>query len=229
MLKVQVKKMKQTSEKILNSRLVIDGKLEFHTGLHIGSGDMNILTDMPLLRDSSGEFIIPGSSFAGVCRAYLEKDISEKNETKELLNKIFGYIDGDKSEFSKIKFNDMYPSEENKNHPSDIRDHVGIDRDTGSAVNRVKFDEEVYSPGSSFNFSMDVEIFDDLEKETLIISHTLLEALNNGEIKFGGKTTRGLGSCKLKNCHIKNYELNTKSGMKSWLLRNYSNETISLD
>lgn len=78
-----------------------------------------------------------------------------------------------------------------------IRDGVGIDRDTGSAVDGAKFDYEVIEPGADcplFCFRMVVENVTDPDRKLI---NLILNLLKQG-LYVGGKRTGGLGQIKLK-------------------------------
>ena len=84
---------------------------------------------------------------------------------------------------------------ENYNFPTELRDGVGIDRDTRKAVDGVKYDFEAVPGGSRFNFRIVAENLG--EQDWALFSMGLLEMLH-GHISLGGKTSRGLGSCHLE-------------------------------
>ena len=78
-----------------------------------------------------------------------------------------------------------------------IRDGVGIDRDTGSAVDGAKFDYEVIEPGAGcplFCFRMVAENVTDMDRKLIDL---ILNLLKQG-LYVGGKRTGGLGQIKLK-------------------------------
>ncbi|MCZ6678315.1 MAG: CRISPR-associated RAMP protein Csx7 [Candidatus Poribacteria bacterium] len=56
------------------SRLDITGTLETMTALHVGAGRATspVSSDLPVVRDAVGQPYIPGSSFKGVLRSYIE-------------------------------------------------------------------------------------------------------------------------------------------------------------
>lgn len=75
-----------------------------------------------------------------------------------------------------------------------IRDGVGIDRDTGTAREGVKFDYEVLETGPEFTFRMQAENVTD--KDRLLIN-LILGLLKQG-LHVGGKRAAGLGKIKLE-------------------------------
>lgn len=79
-----------------------------------------------------------------------------------------------------------------------IRDGVGIDRDTGAAVDGAKFDYEVIDPGKDcplFCFRMVAENVTDPDRKLIDL---ILNLLKQG-LYVGGKRTGGLGQVKLRN------------------------------
>lgn len=77
----------------------------------------------------------------------------------------------------------------------ELRDGVGIDRDTETARQGVKYDFEVVPASTRFNLEIVVENADD---ELLGLLAIGLRELEQGRVSLGGKTTRGLGSVRLE-------------------------------
>ncbi|AEM74979.1 CRISPR-associated RAMP protein Csx7 [Caldicellulosiruptor acetigenus] len=122
---------------------------------------------------------------------------------------------GSQETASKIYISDLKVREENgkKLYKLGVRDGVGIDRDTGTAANRMKYDFEVIEPGAKFDLYM---VFENLENEyvkSFLIP--IVEVLKSGELKIGGKTSRGLGRIKLLE-DFKIYKI-TKDNIKNYL------------
>jgi CRISPR-associated protein Csm3 len=95
---------------------------------------------------------------------------------------------------SRLAIEDAYPVSQLARHCW-VRDGVGIDRDTGTAREGVKFDYEVLEKGPEFSFSMRAENVTPKDK-TLI--NLILSVLTQG-LYVGGKRSAGLGKVKLKN------------------------------
>src|SRR5262245_64089322 len=58
----------------LRQRIVVTGWLELTTPAHFGNGDVDELTDMPLLVDEvSGKALLTGASLAGALRNHLRE------------------------------------------------------------------------------------------------------------------------------------------------------------
>lgn len=84
-----------------------------------------------------------------------------------------------------------------------IRDGVGIDRDTGAAVDGAKFNYEVIDPGKDcplFCFRMVVENVNVTGQDKKLIN-LILNLLKQG-LYVGGKRTGGLGQVKLRNDYV---------------------------
>lgn len=83
---------------------------------------------------------------------------------------------------------------------SEIRDSVAIDRDTGTAAHGKLFQHEVAPAGLSFSLHASIDNPNMEEIGMVLIGIKLLE---RGEIRVGGATSRGLGSCVLEVDSIK--------------------------
>lgn len=86
----------------------------------------------------------------------------------------------------------------------EVRDGVGIERDSGTAAEGVKFDYEVVPSLTAFSFFMTAE---NLELPQLALLAVGLLEMMEGSIPLGGKSTRGLGRCRLKLQHLYRCEL----------------------
>ncbi len=77
----------------------------------------------------------------------------------------------------------------------ELRDGVGIDRDTGTARHGVKYDFEVTPAATRFGLEVVAENASD---DLLGLLAVGLRELEQQRISLGGKTTRGLGAVKLE-------------------------------
>ena len=87
-----------------------------------------------------------------------------------------------------------------------IRDGVGIDRDTGSAVDGAKFDYEVIEPGAGCPFFCFRMVAENVTAPDRKLIDLILNLLKQG-LYVGGKRTGGLGQVKLWNdCIVTGFE-----------------------
>lgn len=99
---------------------------------------------------------------------------------------------------SRLVISDAYPTDGVEPEKSTmVRDGVGIDRDTGTARENVKFDYEILEPrenGPRFSFRMQVENLTASDRELLQL---VLGLLRQG-LFVGGKRAAGLGLVRLR-------------------------------
>lgn len=98
----------------------------------------------------------------------------------------------------------------------EIRDGVGIDRDRGQAVDRIKFDYEVVPVGTTFQFEWIVDSPDPVEQALVAIA---VREMQQGYVAVGGMTTRGLGACRLDDVAIYDLDLGDTDALRAHLLR----------
>ena len=69
------------------SRLKLKGTVETQTGIRVGAGRSTAVvgSDLPVVRDAEGAPYIPGSSFKGVLRAYLESIMRSFTDDKKIV------------------------------------------------------------------------------------------------------------------------------------------------
>jgi CRISPR-associated RAMP protein (TIGR02581 family) len=95
---------------------------------------------------------------------------------------------------SRLVIEDAYPAAGSlPSARTQVRDGVGIDRDTGTAAEGVKFNFEVLEPGVGFELRLEVENVGD--KDRLLLD-LVLSLLRQG-LTVGGKRAAGLGRVQL--------------------------------
>jgi CRISPR-associated protein Csm3 len=97
---------------------------------------------------------------------------------------------------------------------TEIRDGVGLDRDTGTAAPGIKFDLEVLPAGARFDFEMVAEPDAELAVVALAIGE-----LRQGNIPLGGRVTRGLGEVALAGLTIHEVDLASAAQLVPYLTR----------
>ena len=101
---------------------------------------------------------------------------------------------------SKIFFSDLYVDEWAE--ATQIRDGVAIDRDSERAVDRLKYDYEVVSVGSTFKMEIALEGPSDTDLHLACMG---LSEFASGMGGIGGMRSRGLGNCQI--IELTGYEL----------------------
>jgi len=99
--------------------------------------------------------------------------------------------------------------------PTQIRDGVGIDRDSERARDGIKYDFEVVPPQASFDFALVLE--NPTERDLGLVALGLQEFIG-GMIPLGGIRSRGLGRCHLEEVEIESVDLGDSDAMKAYLL-----------
>lgn len=186
----------------------------------IGGGEENT-SDSDVLRDRDGNVYIPGTSLAGVSRFFLETVGIDTND-------IFGKIDNEKDFESKIKFFDAFAVNEVS---TSVRDSVRlVDK---ISLDGSKFDYEIAEAGAEFIFKIELD-FDNSEKkqiecdadkgEEMKICSYIINGFKSGDIRIGGKTTRGFGVVDIQDIKYLQLDLKKKEDMDNYinLNRNWS-------
>jgi CRISPR-associated protein Csm3 len=97
---------------------------------------------------------------------------------------------------------------------TEIRDGVGIDRDTETARPRIKFDLEVLPAEHRLEFRLEAHNLDPTELGLLCIG---LQELRQGRIALGGRSSRGLGHCHLELVSVRQARLDDEHGLVAYL------------
>lgn len=119
---------------------------------------------------------------------------------------------------SRVSIKDLYvPEKEGWNGVIQIRDGVAIDRDSEKARDRLKYDFEVVP--ASATFDLDIMLENGTPEDIQLLSAGLSEFMA-GSAVIGGKRSRGLGACILKNLRVSILDL-TEEGTRNERLRQY--------
>lgn len=193
------------------------GKIRVDAPLHIGIGRQiadteGYETDQPVLLDREGKPFIPATSLGGLMRSIAENLVSVLDgwQLQDLVS-LFGMArqkreggrggyggtggalktqEGElRASFSKLRIRHAQLAGEWRGW-TEVRDSVGIDRKTGAARARIKFDYEVAPPGLEFGFWAELRDGTEEDKALLALVLTAMEIL---PISVGAKGGSGLG------------------------------------
>ena len=95
------------------------------------------------------------------------------------------------------------------------RDGIKIDRNTGATEKRAKFDYDVVSAGTEFDLNIELENIEDYQLD--LIGLALNDILKDNGDLFGGKTSRGIGKCRLKDLKMKYVTSEDKEKLKKYI------------
>lgn len=126
----------------------------------------------------------------------------------------------------KVRIPDMELADEMWTGTFEIRDGVGIDRDSGLAAEGVLYDFEVVPSGTTFHFEWIVDSPDPVELGLMAVA---VRELQNGYVAIGGKTTRGLGACRLEHIEITDQDLSILEGLRQVLLDRQAGRVADVD
>lgn len=274
----------------LRSRYRYSGTLVLDTALHIGGGrESSTVTDSPILRDSVGRPVIPGSSFKGTFRAAVERlthvfpgcrscqlmdeyphclstnrkladyyrvvseaavrGLSLRSGTSDRASEGRNALQGLKREHwlgqqtneghlldllneylcdtcktfgsphlaSVVHFHDL-PVKEPWGETIQVRDGVGIDRDSERAKDQIKFDYEVVPAQTEFEFILTLE--NPTERDLGLVAVGLQEFIN-GMVPLGGIRSRGLGRCHLHDLNVVTVDFTDPNSLRDYLVHGW--------
>lgn len=96
-----------------------------------------------------------------------------------------------------------------------IRDGVGIDRDSERARDQVKFDFEVVPPQTAFQFGLMLENPRPRDLDLVSIG---LQEFSQGMVPIGGIRSRGLGRCRLVDLEVAWVDFENEQARKDYLI-----------
>ena len=203
-------------------KILIEGKLEVVTGLHIGGSSSFAAigaVDSPVVRNSrDNQPMIPGSSLKGKMRSLLARQRNQKvsgnmDEDEEGILRLFGSAKNGNVRVGRLIFSDLFLAEQDSlESPVEVKFENSINRLTAVANPRQL--ERVIS-GTQFNLKLLYELKDttDREKEKhaeyyqgteeewiLKDFQSLIDGMKLLELDYlGGSGTRGYGQVRFCN------------------------------
>jgi CRISPR-associated RAMP protein, csm3 family len=153
-------------------KILIEGKLEVVTGLHIGGSSAFAAigaVDSPVVRNSrDNQPMIPGSSLKGKMRSLLARQRNQKisgsqDEDEEGILRLFGSAKKENVRVGRLIFSDLFLSEQDSlDSPVEIKFENSINRLTAIANPRQL---ERVIPGTGFSLKLLYELKDTTERE----------------------------------------------------------------
>lgn len=204
-------------------RIFITGTLILETPAHLGNGDSDALTDIPLLLDplDGRTPLLAGSSIAGALRAYLrrfEAGYGRAGGSHFKESKLFGYLDAyTASVESWLMVDDAYGRPPKTGEAIEIRDGVAIDPATRTAEDRKKYDIELLAAGTTFDLGFELWIWDEMPGELRQALAIALDGLARGQIGLGMRKRRGYGRCRVDTWAVARYDMRDPAGVIGWL------------
>lgn len=188
---------------------LINAAIENKTPIIIGTGKNSGLIDIEVIKDEQGNFYIPGTSFKGALRHFLEDYYNIPN--KDILDLFFG----SQGQQSLATFFDL---KADKKTVIKVRDGVAIDIKTNIAKKGAKYDYEIVEPGHSFSLNIEINLYShhiEYKQELLKLLATIKQVLENQDEKFvvGAMTTKGFGI--VKSSSFKVYEFDFEKDQKA--------------
>ena len=203
-------------------KILIEGKLEVITGLHIGGASSFAAigaVDSPVVRNSrDNQPMIPGSSLKGKMRSLLARQRNQKisgnmDEDEEGILRLFGSAKNGNVRVGRLIFSDLFLAEQDSlESPVEVKFENSINRLTAVANPRQL---ERVIPGTQFNLKLLYELKDttDREKEKhaeyykgaeeewiLKDFQSLIDGMKLLELDYlGGSGTRGYGQVQFCN------------------------------
>ena len=184
---------------------VIYGLINVHlkSALHIGGSDEEHFS---MAINGNGEYIIPGTSLAGVVKHYLCPDSTVRSEKAALL----GDIDGESS----IYFYDAIL------HHADVEERMGvrIDYKTGVAEDGGLYTNYYLAAGAKAQIRIQMFAKDENEAELeRTMFHEIVAAIAQGKIRFGAKTRSGAGLLSVDYAYERDLDLTKEEDLDVYL------------
>ncbi|MGQ0838156.1 RAMP superfamily CRISPR-associated protein [Actinokineospora sp.] len=204
----------------VHTRWELTATLVARTPLHVGGTHDDPYLDLTVARDGRGEPYVPGTSLAGVLRSWWDRREGTDRTTAvwdgtARRDPDGGAGAGEPLLASLITVADAPLRARDGSAPVPaIRDGVGIDRRSGAAAYRVKYEREILPAGTTLFLRLvaeDVETGQDGRTALADGLHALAAALRDEGLVLGAATTRGLGrlvaapgSVELRSADIRN-------------------------
>ena len=154
----------------IHSRWRISGTLITTSPISVGGMGSDARVDLALAINGQGNYYVPGTSLAGALRSWMSRnynsDSSDNKHKIEIADRLFGYQpakDEQGGHASFVTISDISISQTDLFF--EIRDGVGIDRETGTASDRFKYNRAVLPKGTNLPLEISIERDKELKDE----------------------------------------------------------------
>lgn len=196
---------------------VIEATLVARTAFHVGRERSGLVADLEITVDGAAHPYVPGTSLAGVLRRFLDPTKADR---------LFGCPDANRqtgrgapSGTSKPGASFVTVADAPVVSPRrELRDHVGIDRRTGSAARNIKLTREVIAAGATLPLRMMVEIAKEDPAAIRDAVDELVAKLQAYGLEIGSASTRGLGRFEVEEHSLRHYvlDLSKLEDIRTW-------------
>ncbi len=191
--------------------------LRADTAIAVAGAFAGTTADLMIARDGLGRPYIPGTSWAGVLRALAGR----LGLAEETVGSVFGFEDGTRlaaspaaspaaGRASRLTVEDTVID---GGHPVELRTGVGIDRVTGTAADRIRFDREVLPAGTPVSLRLR---YDGAPGAGLDALRGLLSAVRAEGLRVGAATRRGLGRLTCTAVSEQVVDLRSRAALLDW-------------
>lgn len=176
-------------------RYYIAIELELRAPLSVANGE-DRYTDADVVKSADGEVFLPGTSIAGVFRAYMDQ--------KKISDEIMGFSEDEKGRMSALFIRDAYFE----------RAHVSV-RDGVRLKDHIveyggKFDFEIIETGALTTLYLEYVKRENDVEDGLIWIAKIIQGMDCGDIRFGAKKNRGFGNVKVRQVYMAAFDSTKK-------------------
>lgn len=189
-------------------------RLVSQSPLRIGDGDLDIMLDQ------EGKPFLPGTSWAGACRAYVEQNYGPK-KAKEL----FGDVEKRQNQRNLFFSDGICETEQ----PIDIRTGISIDGLTGTNKKGHLFERITLSPGVVFLVTLKYQSQSaekEYDDEYFGMICNVLHAIHQGEIRIGAYKSIGGGKFIIEDCEYIHFDCSIEHHLLAYINNDYSMKNI---
>lgn len=187
----------------MDRRLRVRGWLRTQTPLHVGGVSLDPAEALPVAVDGQDRVYVPGTSLAGVLRAWMRGS----DPGTDRLDDLWGVEDAKtgSGQASRVVVRDAViatttgtdgdgiPNEPLRSRALPVVHGVGIDRVTGAAASAFLYARTVVPPGHYLSFEVDIETTEAHLARDRARLHAMLTALRSEEIGVGAANGKGFG------------------------------------
>src|SRR5690625_3608571 len=166
-------------------------KLKSISPLFIGDNDQEVMTDQ------NDQPMIPGTSLAGVCRAYLEN-----SEFHNLIDDLFGKS-ATYRPHEGLSFSDGISTEQ---RPLEVRTGVSISGFSKSAIDGQLFERTYVQAGTVFDVLITLKVDKNEKSSQLAAVKYMLNGLKHGIIRLGAYQSTGAGKFTIESYEYRHFD-----------------------
>lgn len=177
----------------------LKGTLVAETPIHLGNGEGNDTVDAAIARDHDDQGVLPGTSLAGILGDVAARE-TPAGKDDSAYQYLFGKEPGQGAAAQRESNLWVFDAPVTGDEAVFVQAHTALDPTTGAVSEHRLYSEEHAVKGTAYGFYLRLDVDDEAnptQKLAMALLLRVIEHLEDGAVRVGGKSAAGRGRVKL--------------------------------